>query len=111
MPKNEALRSSDVVTFIVVGLVLEAGMSKRWPKQNESQQNTKTDMTLQNYKHWLNAMRDAALAIQQHEFKTARLRANRDELARGKENKKRKLAIQSKRWFQALAPHGKTNAE
>ena len=44
-------------------------------------------MTLQNYKHWLNAMRDAALAIQQHEFKTARLRANRDELAKAKKNK------------------------
>jgi protoheme ferro-lyase len=44
-------------------------------------------MTLQNYKHWLNAMRDAALAIQQHEFKTARLRANRDELAAAKKTK------------------------
>ena len=44
-------------------------------------------MTLQNYKHWLNAMRDAALAIQQHEFKTARLRANRDELAKAKKTK------------------------
>lgn len=44
-------------------------------------------MTLQNYKHWLNAMRDAALAIQQHEFKTARIRANRDELAKAKKTK------------------------
>ena len=44
-------------------------------------------MTLQNYKHWLEAMRDAAHAIQQHEFKTARIRANRDELAVAKKTK------------------------
>ena len=62
-------------------------MSRQWEKQRESQQNTTTDMTLQNYKHWLNAMRDAALAIQQHEFKTARIRANRDELAKAKKTK------------------------
>ena len=44
-------------------------------------------MTLQNYKHWLNAMRDAALVIQQHEFKQSRIRANRDELAKAKKTK------------------------
>jgi protoheme ferro-lyase len=44
-------------------------------------------MTLQNYKHWINAMRDAALAIQQHEFKQSRIRANRDELAKAKKTK------------------------
>ncbi len=32
-------------------------------------------------------MRDSALAIEQHEFKTARLRANRDELAAAKKTK------------------------
>jgi hypothetical protein len=61
-------------------------------------------MTLQNYKYWLNAMREAAIQLQQHELRMNRIQINREELAKAKQTKtggwRFRIRCGSKYWHQ-----------
>ena len=61
-------------------------------------------MMLQNYKYWLNAMREAAIQLQQHELMMNRIQINREELAKAKQTKtggwRFRIRCGSKYWHQ-----------
>jgi len=61
-------------------------------------------MMIQNYKYWLNAMREAAIQLQQHELMMNRIQINREELAKAKKTKtggwRFRIRCGSKYWHQ-----------